>query len=110
MNRYYSSGFGRYFNAGSVQGEWRPNDPQSWNRYAYVENVPVNYYDESALYSSPTGSGPGGSGGFSSFRSPMPNPGTVCNQLWYQMAAGTVGYGLIDFQSVMAQCLWRTTG
>src|SRR5208283_3272504 len=45
MNRYYSSTLGRFLSPDPYRsnsgGPGDPNDPQSWNRYAYVENDPV---------------------------------------------------------------------
>ncbi len=43
MARFYISRFGRFCSADPVEGE--PDDPQSWNRYAYVRNDPVNLTD-----------------------------------------------------------------
>jgi len=43
MARFYISRFGRFSCADPVFG--RPADPQSWNRYAYVRNNPVNMVD-----------------------------------------------------------------
>jgi len=45
MARYYINRFGRFCSADPVMGN--PNDPQSWNRYAYVRNDPVNGVDPS---------------------------------------------------------------
>jgi len=53
QNRYYANTLGRFTSPdpyvatdGSVDD---PSDPQSWNRYAYVEGDPVNYYDPDGL-------------------------------------------------------------
>jgi RHS repeat-associated protein len=56
--RYYSSIQGRFLSPDPYQSSGGPADPQSWNRYAYVLNDPINYND-------PTGEiavtvGPGG--------------------------------------------------
>ena len=56
--RYYTSAWGRFLTPDPYQSSGGPADPQSWNRYAYVVNDPVNYND-------PTGEiavkvGPGG--------------------------------------------------
>ncbi len=48
MARFYISRFGRFCSADPVEGE--PDDPQSWNRYAYVRNDPVNLTDPSGLF------------------------------------------------------------
>jgi RHS repeat-associated protein len=52
VNRYYSSIIGRFlspdpYRAGTGTGDLR--EPQSWNRYAYVGNDPVNFNDISGL-------------------------------------------------------------
>jgi RHS repeat-associated protein len=43
MARFYISRFGRFCSADPVQG-WAA-DPQSWNRYAYARNDPLNMTD-----------------------------------------------------------------
>ena len=45
MARYYINRFGRFSCVDPVLGQ--PSDPQSWNRYAYVRNNPVNLVDPS---------------------------------------------------------------
>ncbi len=45
MARYYDSMAGRMCSADPVGGD--PNDPQTWNRYAYVRNDPINITDAS---------------------------------------------------------------
>jgi RHS repeat-associated protein len=55
MNRYYSSTLGRFLSPDPYKanngGPGDPRDPQSWNRYAYVENDPVNRNDRRGLFS-----------------------------------------------------------
>ncbi|MGH7802113.1 MAG: RHS repeat domain-containing protein, partial [Thermodesulfobacteriota bacterium] len=41
--RYYNPSIGRFMSVDPALGD--PNDPQSWNRYAYVQNNPFNYVD-----------------------------------------------------------------
>jgi RHS repeat-associated protein len=48
MARYYDSGLGRFCSADPVSGS--PGDPQTWNRYAYVRNDPVNLTDPSGQH------------------------------------------------------------
>ncbi len=48
MARFYISRFGRFCSADPVGGS--PLDPQSWNRYAYVRNDPVNMTDPSGEF------------------------------------------------------------
>jgi hypothetical protein len=45
MNRYYSSQHGRFLTADPYVAPRALRKPQSWNRYAYVENDPVNFVD-----------------------------------------------------------------
>ena len=51
--RYYSSQFGRFMTPdpyrATATSPSNPNNPQSWNRYAYVTGDPVNFYDRSGL-------------------------------------------------------------
>ncbi len=48
-NRYYSSTWGRFTSADPYRASGGPADPQSWNRYSYVQNDPVNYGDPMGL-------------------------------------------------------------
>lgn len=83
--RYQSASLGRFFQPDPVGGD--PTNPQSWNRYAYALNNPLNLIDPSGLcnhtvYSTdedgnvhvdcldPTGGGGGGGGGI--------DPSTLC--------------------------------
>lgn len=43
--RFYNSRTGAFCSADPLEG--RPSDPQSWNRYAYAENDPINLLDPS---------------------------------------------------------------
>ena len=49
QNRYYSSVYGRFTSADPYLSTGGAADPQSWNRYAYVENDPVNWLDSTGL-------------------------------------------------------------
>jgi len=53
-NRYYSSILGRFLSPdpyrATAKGANNPADPGSWNRYAYVENDPVNFHDPKGLF------------------------------------------------------------
>ena len=49
--RYYNAGLGRFWSpdpGGASTAS--PSDPASWNRYAYVQGDPVNYYDPSGTF------------------------------------------------------------
>ena len=45
QNRYHQPGMGRFLSADPYQNSAGPNDPGSWNRYAYVGGDPVNFKD-----------------------------------------------------------------
>ena len=53
MNRYYSSGLGRFFTVDPYRansgGPGDASDPGSWNRFSYVEGDPTNYRDSAGL-------------------------------------------------------------
>ena len=52
-NRYYSSQYARFMTPdpyqGTSGGPGDPDNPQSWNRYAYTEADPVNFNDPSGM-------------------------------------------------------------
>jgi RHS repeat-associated protein len=47
--RYYSNQFGRFLSPDPARGSAGPNDPGSWNRYAYVTGDPINSNDPTGL-------------------------------------------------------------
>ncbi len=49
MNRWYSSQIGRFTTPDPYRASASLANPQSWSRYAYVENDPVNKNDPSGL-------------------------------------------------------------
>jgi RHS repeat-associated protein len=49
VNRYYSSIIERFLSPDPYVSSGGLADPQSWNRYSYTRNDPVNRYDPSAL-------------------------------------------------------------
>ncbi len=50
MNRYYSSStLGRFLMPDPYLGSANPGNPQTWNRYTYVNNDPINKIDPSGL-------------------------------------------------------------
>jgi RHS repeat-associated protein len=53
VNRYYWSGLGRFLTAdpyvATAESASNPADPQSWNRYAYVQGDPISYNDPDGL-------------------------------------------------------------
>ena len=69
--RYYNNNFGRFWSPDPAGVNAHPNDPQSWNRYAYANDDPVNMFDPSGLGSGfagadpndPTSGGPGRTNG-----------------------------------------------
>lgn len=48
MARYYDSGSARFCSADPVGG--KANDPQTWNRYTYVRNDPIDLTDPSGKF------------------------------------------------------------
>jgi RHS repeat-associated protein len=51
--RYYSSALGRFITPDPYAGSVQLGNPDTWNRYAYVNNDPVNKTDPHGLDSSP---------------------------------------------------------
>ena len=49
QQRYYSSTLARFTSPDPYRASGGPADPQSWNRYAYVQNDPVNGNDPRGL-------------------------------------------------------------
>jgi RHS repeat-associated protein len=49
VNRYYGNQWGRFTTPDPYVASGGVGDPGSWNRYAYVEGDPVNYYDPQGL-------------------------------------------------------------
>jgi RHS repeat-associated protein len=47
MNRYYGSNLGRFLTPDPYGGSAKPDNPQTWNRYSYVTNDPINANDPS---------------------------------------------------------------
>ena len=47
--RYYSGAVGRFTSPDPFLGSGRPEDPQSWNRYAYARNNPLVYIDPTGM-------------------------------------------------------------
>jgi RHS repeat-associated protein len=47
--RYYSSALGRFITPDPYLGSIRLGNPDTWNRYAYVGNNPINYTDPHGL-------------------------------------------------------------
>jgi RHS repeat-associated protein len=55
--RYYSNQFARFMSPDRYHSSGGPTDPQSWNRYAYVGNDPINYTDVSGRQRQAPGDG-----------------------------------------------------
>src|SRR5579863_3640631 len=53
-NRYYSNAYGRFMTPDPYQstsgGSGDANDPQSWNRYTYASDEPINHIDPEGLF------------------------------------------------------------
>lgn len=48
--RMYNFNYGRFTTSDPLLASGRIEDPQTWNRYAYVLNNPLNYVDPTGLY------------------------------------------------------------
>jgi RHS repeat-associated protein len=86
--RYYANNFGRFMSPdpyrATLTSRSNPEDPQSWNRYAYVLGDPVNYFDPNGLQAqtpplhpeiqSNNGYGGGGGGGCLVYQNVPANP------------------------------------
>jgi RHS repeat-associated protein len=80
MNRYYASQWGRFLSPDPYManngGPGDPANPQSWNRYAYVQNDPINASDAKGLWLCYVGVGEGGIEPTDCENAPMPgDPG-----------------------------------
>ena len=51
--RYDSSSIGRFMSPDPLLNSGRPWDPQTWNRFAYARNNPLNIIDPTGLYNTP---------------------------------------------------------
>ncbi len=77
--RYSNPTLGRFLSVDPIEGA--PGNPQSWNRYAYVRNNPLNFNDALGLAPAASGSAPGnvdcppGTEGISCFTKTAPDPG-----------------------------------
>jgi len=49
---------GRFLSPDPYQASGGPSDPNSWNKYVYVQNDPVNFFDPVGLLMLPPPSGP----------------------------------------------------
>ena len=81
INRYYASGTARFLTPDPYQASGGPAVPQNWNRYTYVHNDPINYFDPSGTNEAdPNASYQGGGGisiGFYTRYGPEGNPYSV---------------------------------
>ncbi len=50
MSRYYASAHGRFLGVDAALSSGRPDDPQTWNRYAYVGGRPTMTIDPSGAF------------------------------------------------------------
>jgi RHS repeat-associated protein len=60
--RYYNSTIGRFMSSDPYIASGGPENPRSWNRYAYVVGDPINFNDSRGLYYSATNVGDNGGG------------------------------------------------
>lgn len=71
--RYFSGAQGRFTSPDPLLNSGRPEDPQSWNRYAYVGNNPLRFVDPLGLYK---------------FATTCANDDTACKDQQQQFVAG----------------------
>jgi len=57
--RFYSTAIARFMTADPYMASAQAENPQSWNRYAYVDNDPVNHQDPVGTFSCLVGVGEG---------------------------------------------------
>ena len=110
MNRYYSSVWGRFLSPDPSGGSVRLRNPQTWNRYAYVNGDPVDGNDPFGL-----DDGPGGiCGATSVFNASLTGPPAACNTLaatawsagldtWSTYAGGTGGVSGLSQNTTITQ-------
>src|SRR5271156_1172826 len=55
--RYHQPGMGRFMSPDPYQNSAGPDNPGSWNRYAYVGGDPINFNDPAGLYADTTDGG-----------------------------------------------------
>ncbi len=53
-NRYYTNAYGRFMTPDPSRSSGGPEDPQSWNRYAYTRGDPVNRVDPTGRDDTPS--------------------------------------------------------
>ncbi len=108
--RKYDNLSGRWTSADPYRGSMSLADPQSFNRYAYVQNDPVNFVDPSGLLledpagmsrPQPLPSGPG-------FMSPGIHTTTFSG--WYQGIEGGRIYGTFIYTVVVGGVFGSTVG
>jgi RHS repeat-associated protein len=93
MFRQYSSAQGRWLSADPYSGSYDFSDPQSFNRYSYVGNMPLSFTDPSGLLRRCNGT-PADTDGYCYTDSPSPGPGT--NLPWYISEYGGPGCGAVS--------------
>jgi RHS repeat-associated protein len=72
INRGYQSSVGRFNQADPYRASGYMVDPQSWNRYAYVQNGPVNAIDPTGLF----------------LAAPQPTPSMDLWMIWWLIFGG----------------------
>jgi RHS repeat-associated protein len=65
--RYYSSTLGRFMSPDPYEGSAHLASPESWNRYSFVANDPINKTDPHGLNSTGNSNNGGGGGGGGSY-------------------------------------------
>ncbi|MGA7416226.1 MAG: RHS repeat-associated core domain-containing protein, partial [Bryobacteraceae bacterium] len=112
--RYYTAGLGRFMTPDPKDGSASPYNPQSWNRYSYIQGDPVNGSDPTGIDATCGGSyisqgltGPSGGQMCSSFSgssmtaapSGLSNQSVLLNGFGGEGAAGEAAYAQ-DVQAI----------
>ena len=91
VNRQYNQSVGRFIRPDPLSASGRKEAPQTWNRYSYTANEPVNQTDPSGLdvLLPPCGDGGKGEGGGDdgSDPVPLPPPVVICSLKVYDRLA-----------------------
>jgi RHS repeat-associated protein len=102
LNRYYSAAMGRFLSPDPAANNVGISNPETWNRYSYVMNDPVNYNDAPGLYAQGVGAGLGGGGADWGWDPYITLPDNTCFAAFFSL---THSYASPAAQSVLQQCI-----
>jgi RHS repeat-associated protein len=90
VNRSYASGLGRFNSADPYEPSGLMVDPQSWNRFVYVQNDPIHNVDPQGLFR----------------RAPDPESPDTCDDSWSPSTPGLI----IKHYSLSMKCSRNAVG